>query len=492
MLALLLPTLHLGLLSDDFYLLAERQGHGPFGAADAMHRPLRNFLYYAFYRGFGFWSLPYRVWVLSMFGLLLWQMYGLLRDLGIAPLAAALAWLPLAFLPRLSEIIFWLGGSQDVVVGLCTVAVVRCVLLYRRRPGWQPLLGAVFCYAFAMGFKETGGLIPLFALLIECGRARDWKLRLNLPFLGPYLAMLPVALGFAVYYLAGHAVAQVGGHHPSSAYGYHGVALSAGAFVRDLVLIFNVTAPAFSLRHPQWGGVAVFAVCCIGLAASSLRFRAGRFATCCALWIVLSLLPTAVLSPFYAGDRYLFLAYLGLTLWFGFVLNKALRAFETPRMRMGLAVCFAVLAFFMASHLFAIRSLWERAADVTWNALWQIQKLTPGAGPGSVISIVDLPHSYTGADGHGAYELNNGFRGALLGFGYPESTRVLYTFDTAQDELSRALRTGLDGCAAQPDHPVEPACRAAVSRLTDPCSTRTVRQSQISDAQLWWGDREGH
>jgi hypothetical protein len=98
---LLLPTLNLGFVADDFLLLVPDQKLPLTQAADQLHRPLRNATLRIVEDPLGIQHvLPYRLLIALTFvaGLLL--LFRLMRRLGANPLGALAAVFLLAFFPR--------------------------------------------------------------------------------------------------------------------------------------------------------------------------------------------------------------------------------------------------------------------------------------------------------------------------------------------------------------------------------------------------------
>jgi hypothetical protein len=297
-----------------------------------------------------------------------------------------------------------------------------------------------------------------------------------------------------IYYLSGHAASQIAGHHPSAAYGYHGFTPSAAAFFRNIIWIVDLTTPFIPLKHPAIRDVLLTATLTIILFGSIFFLKLWRPALRCFLWVVLALLPTSLLSPYYAADRYLLLALVGMTVLWAFLIDRFFRRVDTAWSQPLALLGITALGLVFAIGLFQTRTLWFQAADASWVEIDGLRQVMPRSIHDADVMVVDLPHSARDAAGHMASELNNGLQAALVGFGYSSSLRVSYMFDNDHSSAAEHLRAALNGCktvtgggSPPPSYIYRPG-EGRIVDISGDCARTVVSQSLQQNPDLWWGE----
>ncbi len=325
--ALYWPAFGLGLLSDDFVLLARAAAHD-FWSASPFWRPVPLILWAAAgtsaHAAVGLHVVNVALHAVN--GALL---MAVVRRMGLPVRTSVAAGALFISFPASVEAVAWASGIQDVLlVTGCLVFVLACS---SPRPDWIAACAGLAGLAVALGTKETAVAAPFLACAVWCGRRDRWR---------------PLALAGVATVLA-YASVRLLATPGDSAF----AVVPSRYFVKELVSRpFATLAVPFTgaelARAPVIGVFMTWVLLAWLVAAVTGRrgtsMKAGT-AVRAAAWVLLAAAP--VYSMFYVtadlqGSRYLYLPACGWTLLLSALL---LRTSGATLPRLGLAVIAALL-----------------------------------------------------------------------------------------------------------------------------------------------------
>jgi len=199
----IVPTLNLRFVADDFFLLAPDQKLPLTESLDQLHRPLRNAILRTAANQFGIQQvLPYRLLVAAAFVAVLVLLFQFALRLGANRLGALAAVFVFAFFPRNQEVLYWFAAWQDIVAG--AAVLFACLFFLDFRESGRPfrLAAAAVAYLVALGFKETAVVLPVLLVSIDFYRERSLAPFLRRPFWRAYVPFACILLVYVVYFFS--------------------------------------------------------------------------------------------------------------------------------------------------------------------------------------------------------------------------------------------------------------------------------------------------
>jgi hypothetical protein len=386
-------ALSLGLLSDDYALLARVARHD-FFTGSQFFRPVPLLGWAVAPHG------PAGAWWLHAVNLLLHGVNATLvavlaRWLGTSKATAVASGVLFACFAASVEAVAWASGIQDLLVTTgCLGFVLACAIDGRPR---LALVLSLISLLVALGSKETAVAAPLLAVVMWTHSGRRWHTL-------PVVCGVVVVIIFAILRLSAFPVEP----------GF--TALPSPYFVKEVLsrLFSALTVPftgAELLRLPVLGIVMAWLLAgvMVHLAWTSrtdprLPVTAAR----CAIWAVIAVLPVwsmFFVSPDLQGSRYLYLPACGWSILLAVVMIE--RPLGAPR-RAGLALVTVLAAVWLVGVRAHMRD-WQEAAHlrdrVLSSAVSGLQSTSCAA-----IAFTNLPDAVGGA-----YVFRNGFVEATQG-----------------------------------------------------------------------------
>lgn len=318
-----LPTLNLGFVADDFFLLVPDQGLPLTQSPDELHRPLRNAFLRIVENQLGIQQvLPYRLLVAGTFLAVLVLLFQLTRRLGANRLGALAAVFVVAFFPRNQEVLYWFAAWQDLVASAAVLLACLCFVDYRESGSTYRLAVAAIAYLIALGFKETTVVLPALLVSIDWYRERSIACFIRRPFLRAYFPFGCIFLGYVVYYLSQSGMASIMGKRTGGYYGFHGVAGSVAGVVRALINIGLPFAQPVGLKDIHLWHVSVLLIESAVLLLLVWRLRLWFALILASSWLVCTIFPTATFAAAFNADRYLFVPLLGVAFFVGLLVHE--------------------------------------------------------------------------------------------------------------------------------------------------------------------------
>lgn len=419
---LLWPTLHLGFVADDFFLLVPDQKLPLTESPDELHRPLRNVTIKLVEHQIGIQSVaPYRVLVALTFVATLALLFLLLRRLGAKRFAALAAVFFLAFHPRNQEVLYWFAAWQDLVAA--AGALLACVLFldFRETGRSGRLIAAALAYAVAIGFKETIVVLPALLVAIDFYRARSFDALFRSQFWKAYLPFTGILLLYAVYFFSRSGVASLAGHKTGGYYGFHGIGGIIAGIVRALLNIAAPFSTSFGLKDLR---VSLLLIVLLKVAIILLlvwRLRLWPALLLMLAWLLCTILPTATFAAAFNADRYLFVPLLGVAIFVGLLVHAVLVSSDAVKYTPVVCVALALYAAAGMYQLVMKRELWRKAGVEFASVVGDALRLGPQLRPGGEIDFINMTHSY-----HPTGQVfANGLSEALHAHAFPRSVRIL-------------------------------------------------------------------
>lgn len=382
--ALYLPMLSIGLLSDDFTLLARAQSGALFDPAWEFLRPLPLALWRVLNAPIALHALN-----IGLHGLNAWLTAMLATRFGLPRIAALLAGLVFVAMPSSVEAVAWASGVFDVL--MVTLILSACVAITTMTDGGRRTIAIAALTAAALATKETAVVTP--AILLIASLCATEKLR---------HAAVPVAIsaGVVLLYLVFRTAAGFSSAPPS--------ADMSGYMLKEVVsrpfatigLPFHVEL----LKSHGWIPYVFALLWPLLFALSALQWRTDRAAAirvlACATWILASVMPLATMlfiADDLQGARYV---YLGSAAFSIMLLALIASMDQTVQMLIAISLI-ALFAVATRSH----QSAWIAAANERDRVLAAFRDARIDCAAGEVRGLPDHVQ--------GAYVFRNGFNEAV-------------------------------------------------------------------------------
>jgi hypothetical protein len=434
---LLAPTLDLGFVADDFFLLVPDQKLRLTQSPDELHRPLRNATIKIVERELGVQHVqPYRVIVASSFAAALLLLFRLTRRLGANRLAALAAVFVLAFFPRNQEVLYWFAAWQDLIAA--DFALIACIFFVDFRVSSRSinLWIATIAYVIALGFKETIVVLPALLAALDIHREPARLSFFKRKFWTAYIPFAGILLLYFVYFFSQSGAASIAGKKTGGYYGFKGVSGVLAGIVRALV---NVALP-FSLPLGLKDVHASHIVILLCEAAVVLflvwRFRLGPAFILAVLWLFCTILPTAAFAAAFNADRYLFIPFVGVAIFAGLLFHAM--AASPDASKYGIVASMALLLYTSAGvyQLTIKREVWRNAGNEVAMVLRETMRLCTQLPAGSEVDFINITHSYRP---NVAFVLANGLSEALHAHAFPASIRIVRNFSAPEPEQQKLV-----------------------------------------------------
>jgi hypothetical protein len=436
----IIPTLNMGLVTDDFFLLVNDRNLPLTQAVDELHRPLRNIILKLAGSWIGIHQvLPYRLLVAGTYLAVLALIFRLTRRLGTNRLGALAAVFIVAFFPRNQEVIYWFAAWQDLWAGGAVLCACLCFLDFRESGRVRSLLIAAISYLVALGFKETTVVLPALLALIDIYREQAIPPFWRKSFWGAYIPFVCALLVYVVYFFADAGVASLAGGRTGGYYGFHGVGSVVAAVIRTLLKFALPYSAVSGFKDVRPLHVAILLAEAGFLLVLISRLRVWSAAVLAAGWMICTILPTAAFAATFNADRYLFVPMLGAAIFVGLSVHALLQSHQWKKYA-GLAyVALVIYASVGIVLLIDQRGLWQAKGDEAALVIRETMRLSSKLPAGSEIDFVNV-------------KFGNGLSEALHAGGLSYSIRIVRNLpapDTEQQKLvTDLLRCGEVGQAA--------------------------------------------
>ncbi len=313
---------------DDLAEIQEETGAFPFWLSPdwkvRFFRPLSSMSLWLDSALFGEWAPGFHLSGLLLFGLLLFLVFALYRELGLPPPAALLALLVFGLEDGGVMAVGWPANRNGPIEGLLTTAALL-VLARGLRRGRPSLLPIAFGLALASALAKESGITALLlvAFYLWWGPGRQSALLAGRRRLVAAAGALLLAVGYLVFWVAS-------GHGANSVY-YPSPWEEPGAFAGRLVVaiptgLLSLLGPVptdLLLLYPEASLPAAAISLLVVVPVGAFVWRAVRdhpAAGLLAVWVVVNLLPQAG-APL--SDRLLFVASIGAAGLIGLFLHAA-------------------------------------------------------------------------------------------------------------------------------------------------------------------------
>lgn len=441
-----LPTLQLGFVADDFFLLVPDQKLPLAQSEDQLHRPLRNAILKTAGRQLGIQNvLPYRLLVAGTFFAVLALLFQLTRRLGAHRMGALAAVFTLAFFPRNQEVLYWFAAWQDLAAAMSVLSACLFFLDFRESGSPYSLGVAAVAYLVALGFKETTVVLPLLLVAIDFYRERSVSSFLGRPFWKAYIPFACVLVAYVVYFFSQSGVASLMGHKTGGYYGFHGF---AGVFAGVARALMNIGLPyslplGFKDIH-SWHVIVLLSES-VGALLLAWTLRLGAALMLTVSWLLCTILPTATFAAASNADRYLFIPMLSVAVFVGLLVHGSMTLVKSKQYAFLATSAMAIYTSVGIFHLVVSRDLWQKAGEEVTTVIRETVGLCSKLPLDSEVDIINVTHSLRP---RGAV-FANGLSEALHANGLSSSLRIVRNFATSDSE-QRKLAADVLRCAAAP------------------------------------------
>jgi hypothetical protein len=431
-----LPTLNLGLVADDFFLLVPDQRLPLTQSSDELHRPMRNVVLRTVESQLGIQHvLPYRLLIGSSFVAALFLVFRLTRRLRANRLGALAGVFALAFFPRNQEVLYWFAAWQDLVAAVAVLCACLFFLDFRESNRLYSLGVAAIAYLVALGFKETTVVLPALLLSIDVYRERSLSSLARRRFWGAYIPFACILLVYVVYFFSQSGAASLAGAKTGGYYGFHGFAGVAAGVFRAMI---NIGLPYWlplGLKDIRLWHVAVLLFELGVVLFLVWRLHLWPALLLAASWVVCTILPTATFAAAFNADRYLFVPTLGVAVFVGLLAHALFVSPEGAKYSVLLCVALALYTAVGISQLVINRELWRRAGKEAAMVVRETMRLCATLPAGSEVDVINLTHSLQPR----GVVFANGLSEALHANGLSSSVRILRNFSAADAEQQRLI-----------------------------------------------------
>jgi len=437
----ILPTLGLGFVADDFFLLVPTQNYPLTQSPDELHRPLRNAILRLMARAIGIQSvLPYRLLVAGSFVLALIMLFQFTRRLGADRVGALAAVFALGFFPRNHAVLYWFSAWQDIAVAVAVLCACIFFLDFRASNRRYYLILSVMTYLIALGFKETAAVIPILLAATDFYRERSFYIFSKPSFWKAYVPFGCALLVYAVYFFAQSGFASLTGKRAGGYYGFHGL---SQVFVGLARAIINIALPYSTPLTLKDIGLMHLAVLLSELGVLlvlvwRLHLRAALIMT--VSWTVCTVLPTATFAGYFNADRYLFVPILGVAVFFGLLVDTLV---VLPWIEKRSIVLGAGIALYTSVGVFQLAIKRERFREEGKEVAMVIRETMRTCSmlpPRSEVAIVNVTPSFA-----------TGLGEALYANGLSRSVRILRNLSVCEPEQQTIVGKMLQCVATRPD-----------------------------------------
>jgi len=423
-----LPTLNLGFVGDDFTLLVPDKPLPLTQSEDELHRPLRNAILRIVESQLGIQQvLPYRLIVAGSFVAALMLIFRLTRRLGANRLGALTADFVLAFFPRNQEVLFWFAAWQDLVAAIAVLLACLSFLDFREFGRRFSLGVAALAYVIALGFKETTVVLPVLLVSIDFYRQRSISSFSQRSFWRAYIPFACILLAYVIYFFADSGLASLAGRRTGGYYGFRGFGRLFAAVVRTLINIALPFSITVGLKDIHWWHLVVL-LCELGAGLLLIwRFHLWAAAILTASWLVCTILPTATFAnSFGMLDRYLFVPMLGVAVFAGLLVGALVVSPKGARYFIPACIALALYTSLGISQLMLSREVWRRTGKQSAMVIQETMRLCSMLPAGSEVDIINVT-------------FGNGLREALRANGLSGSLRILRNSSTSDSQQQRLV-----------------------------------------------------
>ena len=482
---LILPTLNLGFVCDDFFLLVPDQKLSLTQSADELHRPLRNAIIRVAESQLGIQQvLPYRLLVAGSFLGALALLFRLIRRLGANRLGALAAVFVLAFFPRNQEVLNWFAAWQDLAAAVAVLIACLFFLDFRKSDRPRSLVVAAIAYLIALGFKETTVVLPVLLVSIDFYLERSISLFSRRTFWKAYIPFACILVVYVIVFFSESGWASLAGRRTSGYYGFRGFSMALEGVVRALINIALPYSVPLGLKDIQsWHVVVLLFELGVGLFLV-WRLQLWFASILTVSWLAGTILPTATFAIGNA-DRYLFVPMLGVAIFFGLLAHELVVSSEGATYSVLAVVALALYTSVGISQLVINRELWRKAGtEAAWIVRDTIRQCST-LPPGSEVDIINVTHTLRPRIAVFA----NGLSEALHANGLSRSARILRNFSTPDAQQQRLV-----GQLLQCSNPPPEAARkrtilievgGAIRKLDSGCASTLVESDRVQRPNAW-------
>jgi hypothetical protein len=480
----ILPTLNLGLVGDDFFLLVPDKGLQLTQSEDQLHRPLRNVILRIAGSELGIQQvLPYRLLVAGSFVASLVLLFRLTRRLGASRLGALAGVFFLAFFPRNQEVLFWFAAWQDLVAAFAVLLACVFFLDFRESGRSYSLGVAAIAYLIALGFKETTVVLPVLLVSLDFYRESISSFSKR-QFWKAYIPLVCILLIYVVYFFSDSGWASLAGRRTGGYYGFRGFERAFAGTVRALINIalpFSISVGVKDIR--LWHVVVVLFELGAGLLlAWRLRLWSALILT--ASWLVCTILPTATFSTaFGSQDRYLFVPTLGAAVFVSLLVHALAVSRKGTTYFILACVGLALYTSVGISKLAISREQWRKEGKDGAMVIEETMRHGSTLAAGGEVDVINT-------------KFGNGLSEALHANGFSPSVRILQNAAAPGLEQER-LVTGLRRCT---NPPLDSASNRAILmeaggqilKLDVRCASSLVDSDRVQRPKAWDLIYSGH
>lgn len=406
--ALFFRMLSIGLLSDDFVLLARAESGVLADTQWAYLRPLPLGIWQALSSLRGLISVPVAVHTINvgLHGLNAWLVLRLSMRLGMTSQSAVLSALLFLALPASVEAVSWASGVFDVLV---TTFSLSASLVVTGSVGATRLIATAAITTAAVLTKETGVVLPALLATVACFVPRVTLRQIAIP--------LFVSIDVVVLYVVIRLTSGFSAAPPVSDFDFYALKEMVSRPFGAMGLPFHVDI----LRAQPWIPLTFAMLWPVLFVFGALRWSGNSARQLVGLtgWILISIAPLAgmlFIAPDLQGSRYL---YLGSAAWclVPLVLLRDLSSRAQLMIVAPMILLFAVTTF-------AHQSSWIAAANERDRVLSAFLQSGVNCVPAAAQGLPDHVN--------GAYVFRNGFAEAVAGGILSTNSTCSVTWDGSQ------------------------------------------------------------
>ena len=438
-----LPTLNLGLVGDDYFLLVNDRGLPLTQSIDQLHRPLRNIVLKSMGSLIGIHHvLAYRILVAGTFLAVLVFLFMLLRRMKVSSFAALAGVFVVAFYPRNREVLFWFAAWQDLVAAAAVLVACLLFLKYREAGSTYTLWSAAIVYGIALGFKETAVVVLVFLLLIDLYRSEHirelWQRRLW----HAYIPLVCVLLIYVIYFFADSGWASLAGRRTGGFYGFKNISSVLSGVARAVIGLLLPFSGLLGLKSVRPWHVVVILFELGTAAVLAWRSRQWRALLLAAAWVLCAILPTAAFAGIINADRYLLVPMLGVGILVALLVHQLTGGPRPIGPVTAVSLLCLVYSLSAVGYLVRDRQEWRRGGEEATAIIRDTVEVGAKLPANSELDVANVTPIYES----GAAVLGNGLSEALHADGLSRSIRVIMNPASKEPEQIE-LTARLQRCA---------------------------------------------
>lgn len=303
------------------------------------------------------------------------------------------------FYPRHHEAILWPAASLHAVMTACVLLSLICYIYYHNSKRYYWYIGSIIFFTTGLLSSEAGGIFFLILLSYNFFQIKieDKKISRQ-TFIKSLCSITPFIIVVCIYILTlilTSSTSRLFANSSDKSFYHFSIGMSkfkdiAGYISYTLFPFVPLRMDSFLLK------VTLLIISSIFIVVSFVsRSNLTRFGI---IWMIVSIIPYALLVPFGNSDRYFYLPSIGFCLAIVGVLQSIDKVTRLNHKRVLKFNMYVLLLFLYSTCSFSVVQNriqeWVEAGEITDNILTQVYQQHPSIKQNSVFYFINLPKQH--------------------------------------------------------------------------------------------------